>query len=56
MPGCYRLGWRHGLLDEVLKAIGVISYHECLFVMFFSMNLLETEIYMCFAAWINCIK
>lgn len=19
MPGCYRLGWRHGLLEEVIK-------------------------------------
>lgn len=45
MPGCYRLGWRHGLLDEVLNvgALRVISYHECLFAMFFSMNLLETN-------------
>ncbi|KAG0463393.1 hypothetical protein HPP92_019462 [Vanilla planifolia] len=23
MPGCFRLGWRHGLLDEVQKAIDV---------------------------------
>lgn len=28
MPGCYRLGWRHGLLDEVYKArdVGVKSF------------------------------
>jgi len=28
MPGCYRLGWRHGLLDEVYKArdVGVNSF------------------------------
>ncbi|KAG2307349.1 hypothetical protein Bca52824_027097 [Brassica carinata] len=27
MPGCYRLGWRHGLLQEVAKAraVGVNS-------------------------------
>lgn len=23
MPGCFRLGWRHGLLDEVYKAVDV---------------------------------
>lgn len=50
MPGCYRLGWRHGLLDEVLKGLGIISDHECVFVMFFSMNFLESEIYTHFAA------
>lgn len=28
MPGCFRLGWRHGLLDEVYKArdVGVNSF------------------------------
>ncbi|KAL0919163.1 hypothetical protein M5K25_011237 [Dendrobium thyrsiflorum] len=28
MPGCFRLGWRHGLLDEVYKAkdVGVKSF------------------------------
>ncbi|WVZ78604.1 hypothetical protein U9M48_026289 [Paspalum notatum var. saurae] len=28
MPGCYRLGWRHGLLEEVYKArdVGVNSF------------------------------
>ncbi|XP_020105855.1 delta-aminolevulinic acid dehydratase, chloroplastic-like [Ananas comosus] len=28
MPGCFRLGWRHGLLDEVYKArdVGVSSF------------------------------
>lgn len=28
MPGCYRLGWRHGLLDEVYKSrdVGVNSF------------------------------
>ncbi|XP_056166005.1 delta-aminolevulinic acid dehydratase, chloroplastic-like isoform X2 [Syzygium oleosum] len=27
MPGCYRLGWRHGLVEEVAKArdVGVNS-------------------------------
>jgi hypothetical protein len=22
MPGCFRLGWQHGLLDEVSRALG----------------------------------
>jgi hypothetical protein len=25
MPGCYSFWWRHGLLEEVLKALGIIS-------------------------------
>jgi len=25
MPGCYRLGWRHGLVEEVLSATVYVS-------------------------------
>jgi hypothetical protein len=41
MPGCLRLGWRHGLLDEVLRVSEITSDHDCIFVLFFLTNLSE---------------
>ena len=28
MPGCFRLGWQHGLLDEVLRVLGIGYFSE----------------------------
>lgn len=31
MPGCYRLGWRHGLVEEVvLSGPFVVEKHPCI--------------------------